>query len=317
MWRMLTGRAADLQIELPAHDATDTTGTANWVATYTFAQTGRKVVNDIQARFRFAPDGRFAEHVDDFSFHTWSKQALGTAGDAARLDADPAGADAQEGARAARRVPRALTCRICGRRRCGARSSCPARSASTRSARTSTSSRSRGRSSSILSPGPPPRITLKVDPELGRALVDGEPAISPGYHMNKRHWITIDPSGDDRPGPRDRPRRGRLRPRRAAPATGRRTPDARHLHAPGDDHARRRPRAGRGLPGVRRDGLDLGPPAALHGLRARRVLRRQPQPACHARTSPQTGPSGDPLGRARRGLVLVLRGRGRLPESAR
>lgn len=47
----------------------------------------------------------------------------------------------------------------------------------------------------ILSPGPPPRITLKVDPELGRALVDGEPAVSPGYHMNKRHWITIDPAG--------------------------------------------------------------------------------------------------------------------------
>jgi len=80
MWRMLTGRAEDLQVELPAHDATDTTGTANWVATYTFAQTGRKVVNDIQARFRFAPDGRFAEHVDDFSFHTWSKQALGLPG---------------------------------------------------------------------------------------------------------------------------------------------------------------------------------------------------------------------------------------------
>ena len=80
MWRMLTGRAEDLVVELPAHDATDTTGTANWVATYTFAQTGRKVVNDIQARFRFAPDGRFAEHVDDFSFHAWSKQALGTPG---------------------------------------------------------------------------------------------------------------------------------------------------------------------------------------------------------------------------------------------
>ena len=80
MWRMLTGRAEDLQIDLPAHDATDDTGTANWIATYTFAQTGRKVVNDIQARFRFAPDGRFAEHVDDFSFHAWSKQALGTPG---------------------------------------------------------------------------------------------------------------------------------------------------------------------------------------------------------------------------------------------
>lgn len=47
----------------------------------------------------------------------------------------------------------------------------------------------------IIGPGPPPRITLKVDPELGRALVDGEPAVSPGYHMNKRHWITIDPAG--------------------------------------------------------------------------------------------------------------------------
>jgi hypothetical protein len=80
MWRMLTGRAEDLQLELRAHDATDTTGTANWVATYTFAQTGRKVVNDIQARFRFAPDGRFAEHIDDFSFHTWSRQALGLPG---------------------------------------------------------------------------------------------------------------------------------------------------------------------------------------------------------------------------------------------
>jgi predicted DNA-binding protein (MmcQ/YjbR family) len=52
-----------------------------------------------------------------------------------------------------------------------------------------------GKVFTILSPGPPPRITLKVDPDLGRALVDGEPAITPGYHMNKRHWITIDPAG--------------------------------------------------------------------------------------------------------------------------
>jgi ketosteroid isomerase-like protein len=80
MWRMLTSRASDLKIELPTHDATDSTGTANWVAHYTFAQTGRPVVNDINATFRFAPDGRFAEHVDKFSFHKWSKQALGTPG---------------------------------------------------------------------------------------------------------------------------------------------------------------------------------------------------------------------------------------------
>lgn len=47
----------------------------------------------------------------------------------------------------------------------------------------------------MLSDGPPPRITLKADPELVRALIDGEPAIGPGYHMNKRHWITVDPLG--------------------------------------------------------------------------------------------------------------------------
>ena len=80
MWRMLTGRASDLKIELPEHDADGDSGTAHWIAHYTFAQTGRFVVNDIHARFRFAPDGRFAEHIDDFSFHKWSKQALGTPG---------------------------------------------------------------------------------------------------------------------------------------------------------------------------------------------------------------------------------------------
>lgn len=80
MWRMLTGRAEDLEIELREHTADAATGSANWVATYTFAQTGRHVVNDVRARFRFADDGRFAEHVDDFSFFAWSRQALGTPG---------------------------------------------------------------------------------------------------------------------------------------------------------------------------------------------------------------------------------------------
>jgi ketosteroid isomerase-like protein len=79
MWRMLTSRAADLSVELPAHQADDTSGTANWVATYTFAQTGRKVVNDIQATFAFR-DGQISEHDDRFSFWTWSRQALGTPG---------------------------------------------------------------------------------------------------------------------------------------------------------------------------------------------------------------------------------------------
>lgn len=76
MWRMLTGRAEDLHIDLAEHDATS----ARWIATYTFTQTGRKVRNDVRATFRLADDGRFAEHVDDFSFWTWSRQALGPPG---------------------------------------------------------------------------------------------------------------------------------------------------------------------------------------------------------------------------------------------
>jgi ketosteroid isomerase-like protein len=78
MWRMLTGRATDLKIELHEHEAGEETGTAHWIARYTFS-TGRPVVNDIQASFRFA-DGLIADHVDEFDFRNWAKQALGPSG---------------------------------------------------------------------------------------------------------------------------------------------------------------------------------------------------------------------------------------------
>jgi ketosteroid isomerase-like protein len=78
MWRMLTGRATDLKVELADHGADGDTGTAHWIATYTFS-TGRPVVNDIHARFRFR-DGRIVEHEDSFSFWRWARQALGPAG---------------------------------------------------------------------------------------------------------------------------------------------------------------------------------------------------------------------------------------------
>jgi hypothetical protein len=66
-------------VELLEHDADDASGTAHWRATYTFTQTGRPVVNDVHASFRFA-GGLIAEHTDDFSFHRWSRQALGAPG---------------------------------------------------------------------------------------------------------------------------------------------------------------------------------------------------------------------------------------------
>jgi predicted DNA-binding protein (MmcQ/YjbR family) len=37
----------------------------------------------------------------------------------------------------------------------------------------------------------PPQLTLKCDPEHGEVLRAEHRAIAPGYHMNKRHWITV------------------------------------------------------------------------------------------------------------------------------
>ncbi len=79
MWRMLTARADDLRIELLERDADGDRGLARWRAHYTFTQTGRPVVNDVSASFRFA-GGLIAEHRDDFDFHRWSRQALGPVG---------------------------------------------------------------------------------------------------------------------------------------------------------------------------------------------------------------------------------------------
>jgi len=82
MWRMLTGQARDLRVELGEHaaDAGSRTGGADWTARYTFTQTGRPVVNHVHATFRFDAGGLIAEHDDAFSFHTWARQALGTQG---------------------------------------------------------------------------------------------------------------------------------------------------------------------------------------------------------------------------------------------
>ncbi len=43
----------------------------------------------------------------------------------------------------------------------------------------------------------PGSITLKADPEDARALVSTFPDVTPGYHMNKKHWISVAlPSAD-------------------------------------------------------------------------------------------------------------------------
>ncbi|WP_024645632.1 nuclear transport factor 2 family protein [Pseudomonas syringae] len=79
MWRMLTSRAKNFSVVFDQVRADDRAGSAHWVATYLFSQTGRTVVNDIQARFVFR-DGKICDHRDHFDMWRWSRQALGFKG---------------------------------------------------------------------------------------------------------------------------------------------------------------------------------------------------------------------------------------------
>jgi ketosteroid isomerase-like protein len=79
MWRMLTSRAQDFSLTYSDIAADDLTGRAHWIARYVFTQTGRTVVNRIDASFVFR-DGRIVEHRDRFSLWRWARQALGFKG---------------------------------------------------------------------------------------------------------------------------------------------------------------------------------------------------------------------------------------------
>ena len=81
MWRMLAERSADLSVKLGDHGvaADSRTGWAHWSATYTFTDTGRKVLNEIDARYTFA-GGLIAEQIDSFPLRRWGAQALGAKG---------------------------------------------------------------------------------------------------------------------------------------------------------------------------------------------------------------------------------------------
>ena len=79
MWRMLTARAADLELRFDGVEADDAAGSAHWVASYTFSASRRHVVNDIQASFTFR-DGLILTHTDRFDLWKWTRQALGVPG---------------------------------------------------------------------------------------------------------------------------------------------------------------------------------------------------------------------------------------------
>jgi len=79
MWEMLLKSGKDLRIEFGNVRASQHGATANWDAYYTFSTTGNKVVNRITASFTIE-HGKIVKHQDNFSFYTWSKQALGITG---------------------------------------------------------------------------------------------------------------------------------------------------------------------------------------------------------------------------------------------
>lgn len=79
MWRMLTSKAQNFSLRYDGVKADAYNGEAHWVATYTFSQTGRTVVNDIHATFTFK-NGRIQTHTDSWDLWRWSSQALGLKG---------------------------------------------------------------------------------------------------------------------------------------------------------------------------------------------------------------------------------------------
>lgn len=80
MWEMLCANAKDFSLTYGNIIHLDEEySTCDWVATYTFSRTGRKVVNKIRAHMRFS-GGQIVEHSDAFSLHKWASQAMGFSG---------------------------------------------------------------------------------------------------------------------------------------------------------------------------------------------------------------------------------------------
>lgn len=80
MWEMLCKNATDFSLQFSNIQLLDEEyATCNWVASYTFSKTGRKVVNHIKAFMRLK-DGKIIEHSDAFKLSKWAAQALGWKG---------------------------------------------------------------------------------------------------------------------------------------------------------------------------------------------------------------------------------------------
>lgn len=80
MWEMLCKNARNFSLQFGNITALDHEYyTCDWIASYTFSKTGRRVINKVKAHMLIA-DGKIIEHSDGFSLHKWSMMALGFSG---------------------------------------------------------------------------------------------------------------------------------------------------------------------------------------------------------------------------------------------
>ncbi len=80
MWEMLCKNAVNFSLVYGNIVALDNEYyTCEWIASYTFSKTGRRVVNKVKAHMMIA-EGKIIEHSDGFSLHKWSMMAIGFSG---------------------------------------------------------------------------------------------------------------------------------------------------------------------------------------------------------------------------------------------
>ncbi len=80
MWKMLLSkRTEQTTISFQDVKTSNDNATATWTARYVYGPTNRKVVNHVNAHFKFK-DGKIIEHIDSFNLWKWTQQALGVPG---------------------------------------------------------------------------------------------------------------------------------------------------------------------------------------------------------------------------------------------
>lgn len=77
MWQMIC--SGDIRATFEVISADEASASANLVDEYTFTDTGRRVRNAIESRFRFQ-DGLIIEHLDSCDPRAWAAAAVGGVG---------------------------------------------------------------------------------------------------------------------------------------------------------------------------------------------------------------------------------------------